>query len=115
MHVKRIMAKDFRRFLDLEIVNLPATAKVVIVAGPNGNGKSSLFDVFLRYKYRHIGYHGWNEPYHKRISDPSIEPASDQLDLEFYEPIPSNRQKLFSTEQLTVTTPSFQREPSRRR
>jgi hypothetical protein len=95
MHVKRIMAKDFRRFLNLEIINLPATAKMVIVAGPNGNGKSSLFDVFLRYKYRHIGYHGWNEPYHKRISDPSIAPAPDQLDVEFYEPIPSNRQKLF--------------------
>src|SRR5450631_1959621 len=68
MHVKRLMAQDFRRFLDLEIVDIPQTAKLVVVAGPNGNGKSSLFDIFLRYKYRYIGFHGWNQPYHSRIS-----------------------------------------------
>jgi hypothetical protein len=45
MHVKRVRAKNFRRFADLEIVDLPPTTKLVIVAGPNGNEnhRSSIF------------------------------------------------------------------------
>jgi hypothetical protein len=98
MHVKRIIAKDFRRFLDLEIVDLPAPAKLVIVAGPNGNGKSSLFDIFLRYKYRQIGFHGWNSPYHARILDAGTQPQNapaDRLDVEFHESAPIEYQKAF--------------------
>jgi hypothetical protein len=96
MHVKRITAQDFRRFRDLEIVNLPATAKLIVVAGPNGNGKSSLFDIFLRFKYRQLGFHGWNDPYHRRISDLASVPAPDRLNVEFHEEqLPLDWQKLF--------------------
>jgi hypothetical protein len=107
MHIKKIMAQDFRRFLDLEIIDIPETAKLVIVAGPNGNGKSSLFDIFLRYKYRHIGFHGWNFPYHSRISDPAVVPPPDCLDVEFHEELPANRQKLFYVRSAYRNEPEF--------
>lgn len=53
MKISKIKIKDFKRFSDLTIDQIPSTTKVVIVVGPNGSGKSSLFDAFLHwYKYK---------------------------------------------------------------
>lgn len=55
MKISQVTLKDFKRFSDLKIENIPITTKVVIVVGPNGSGKSSLFDAFLhwyRYKFQ---------------------------------------------------------------
>ena len=35
---------EFKRFSDLEIRNLPDTARLIVLLGPNGCGKSSFFD-----------------------------------------------------------------------
>ena len=43
MKLEKITIKDFKRFADLEISNIPATAKLVLLTGPNGSGKTSLF------------------------------------------------------------------------
>jgi putative AbiEii toxin of type IV toxin-antitoxin system len=94
MHIKHVTAKSFRRFTDLEITNIPATTRQVVLAGPNGNGKSSLFDGFLRYQDRFIGRSGWEPQYHgKRIGD--VEAALDQIEVEFYEQEPNDKLKLF--------------------
>jgi hypothetical protein len=37
MHISKVFAEDFRRFTKLEIVDIPATVKLVVLAGPNGN------------------------------------------------------------------------------
>ncbi|MDE0086874.1 MAG: ATP-binding protein [Candidatus Poribacteria bacterium] len=44
MKIKSIHLKDFKRFTDLTIEGLPETAKLVVMIGPNGCGKSSVFD-----------------------------------------------------------------------
>lgn len=49
MKIKSIKLEGFRRFKDLTI-ELPETARLVVMVGPNGSGKSSVFDALLRNK-----------------------------------------------------------------
>ena len=44
MKIKSIKLKNFKRFTDLTIEGLSETAKLVVMIGPNGCGKSSVFD-----------------------------------------------------------------------
>ncbi len=46
MRIKKIELKNFKRFTDLIISNIPDTSKLVLIIGSNGSGKSSLFDAF---------------------------------------------------------------------
>ncbi len=56
MKIEHIHLEKFKRFTDLIIKDIPETAKLVVLVGPNGCGKSSLFDSFnfwhLLYGYR---------------------------------------------------------------
>lgn len=44
MKISRISVKGFKRFTNTTIENIPASAKLVMLVGPNGCGKSSLID-----------------------------------------------------------------------
>ena len=46
MKIKKIHIEQFKRFTNLTISGIPGTAKLVVLVGPNGCGKSSLFDAF---------------------------------------------------------------------
>ena len=59
MKIKSIHLQNFKRFTDLRIQNIPTAAKLVVLLGPNGCGKSSLFDAlhYKSYEYRQVGHH----------------------------------------------------------
>lgn len=62
MKIKKIELKNFKRFTDLTIDNIPTEAKLVLLIGSNGSGKSSVFDVFELFNTlsRHQGIpDGW--------------------------------------------------------
>jgi AAA15 family ATPase/GTPase len=46
MKISKIHLTNFKRFTDLLIDNIPSTAKLVLLIGSNGSGKTSLFDAF---------------------------------------------------------------------
>lgn len=78
MQIKSVTLTNFKRFTNLHIQNIPESAKLVVLLGPNGCGKTSLFEAF---KVWHA-YHGYlstiaDEYYKKHFNDYYI-------DLEFY-------------------------------
>lgn len=55
MKIKEIHIKKFKRFTDLKITGIPENAKLIILVGPNGSGKTSIFEAFNHW-YRLKGY-----------------------------------------------------------
>jgi AAA domain, putative AbiEii toxin, Type IV TA system/AAA domain len=101
MHIKHISIKGYRRFNDLTIGGLSENARLVIVAGPNGNGKSSLFDAFNSW-HRSEGQfdRSLDASYHHKAGAEQIGMATDQrIKIEFFEPIVGDhteRRKIFN-------------------
>ena len=57
MKIKSIRLANFKRFKELTISGLPETAKLVLLVGENGCGKSSLFDALhSQFNGRHSAY-----------------------------------------------------------
>jgi len=46
MRIRSIELKNFKRFTNLVISDIPSNSKLVLIIGSNGSGKSSLFDAF---------------------------------------------------------------------
>ncbi|WP_040568538.1 ATP-binding protein [Perlucidibaca piscinae] len=59
MKISAVQLRNFKRFSDLKIKNIPRAAKLVVVLGPNGCGKSSLFDAMLQWYKGNVGF-GFN-------------------------------------------------------
>ena len=67
MKIKSIHLRNFKRFTNLRIQNIPPTAKLVVLLGPNGCGKSSLFDAFHYESLVYIGDIPNNPDYYEKV------------------------------------------------
>ena len=47
MRIKSVHLTNYKRFTNFVINDIPESARLVVLIGPNGTGKSSLFDAFL--------------------------------------------------------------------
>ena len=91
MKIKSIHLNDFKRFTDLKIEGIPEEAKLVVMIGPNGCGKSSVFDALqtswysggsrfidtqaMDYYNKHINYYVKSDQYPYRndhLSNPDV-------------------------------------------
>ena len=91
MRLKSARIRHFKRFVDLTIHNLPTDPKLIILLGPNGCGKSSLFDAFQRSLKvdRFYGYGEELERYYRRATSVGVA-ESDDVSLEFHDGNPTS-------------------------
>lgn len=67
MKIKKITLKNFKRFSDLTISEIPESAKLVVLVGPNGSGKTSLFEAFNHwYRLHSYGNVGKQDYFEKK-------------------------------------------------
>ncbi|WP_026523084.1 AAA family ATPase [Butyrivibrio sp. VCB2001] len=86
MKIKRIHLDQFKRFTDLTIEGIPETAKLVALIGPNGCGKSSLFDSFKAW-HLFKGYNnGADNDYCKKDRNDQRQ-GYNLVDIDFYDDI----------------------------
>jgi len=79
MRIENIHIRDFKRFQDLSVTDIPATAKLVLLTGPNGSGKTSLFEAFNFWMSFARGQHNFEAEYHVRAVPGSVADASALL------------------------------------
>ncbi len=84
MKIRKVEAKNIKRFTNLTIQDIPENTKLVLIVGPNGSGKSSLFDCFLRWYRAKTGF-GLDQDvtYYKKGDSPEFD-QHNAVHIEFY-------------------------------
>lgn len=89
MRIKSVRLRDYKRFTDLSIADIPAAARLVVLVGPNGTGKSSVFDSFLLKASAAVnayGLSGDREQYYDKgeAQSQSTRAVADRVTIEFH-------------------------------
>ncbi|WP_432457562.1 AAA family ATPase [Cellulomonas iranensis] len=83
VHIEEVRLPNWRRFTDLTLAEIPKETRLVVLAGPNGLGKSSIFDGFRAWQGQYLGIN-WDELYYQKSGAPN--PASpSSIILKFHE------------------------------
>jgi len=89
---------NYKRFTDFLIHDIPESARLVVLIGPNGTGKSSLFDAFLLKTQQGVmgdfSLDGQRRDYYLKHRESSEVPATtdqlrDNIEIQFYSDQPS--------------------------
>lgn len=89
MKIKTIKINKFKRFTDLTITDIPESARLIILAGPNGSGKTSLFEAFNHW-YRYKGFHSHGiKDYYEKVDTVGSNHQwyQNKVEIEFHNPI----------------------------
>ena len=100
MKLQKIQLKNFKRFGDLTIDNIPQNTKLVLLIGSNGCGKSSVFDAF--------------EWISKRIKRGESAEKSTHYEDKYYVKLTQQEEKLLGNLPVGVSLEFYNSEPYKR-
>ena len=85
MKLKSARIKNFKRFKDITIEGLPSSAKLIVLLGPNGCGKSSMFDAFQSFlkTRRFYGLSDEMKRYYRRVTSEAMD-EEEEVHLELH-------------------------------
>ena len=94
MKICRVHVENFKRFTNLTIENINPSAKLVVLVGPNGCGKSSLFDAFKTWHLRK-GYYSEADRDYCQKNKNDRRNTYDLVDITFNKPLTAISQTKF--------------------
>ncbi|TDA65165.1 MAG: ATP-binding cassette domain-containing protein [Chloroflexi bacterium] len=112
MKIREIQLKNFKRFSDTTITDIPIAARLVMLVGPNGSGKSSLIDAVQTWHRQHWAQSGnWDQTYHLKQMPGVTGNWDNSVKVVFHDPQPTNeddRRKAVYVRSAYRNDPEFQ-------
>lgn len=105
---------DFKRFTDLTIADVPHDARLVVLVGPNGTGKSSLFEAFNYWMISARQDYRFDPLYHLKAGGPIAADWNQMLQriqLSFHDFTSDPRQNLAQARKTFYFRSAYRHEP----
>src|SRR5690606_2821714 len=96
MKVKKVKINRFKRFTDLTVADIPESARLILLVGPNGSGKTSLFEAFNHW-HRLKGFNSYGQQDYFEKKDGGVLDQSwfqNKVTIEFHNSVTLNREQL---------------------
>lgn len=93
MRLKSATYVGYKRYTEMTISDIPDETRLVVLAGPNGTGKSSIFDGFRTWHGTNGSQAVWDESYGHKVGTPD-QSWNTRVSLSFHEPLPTDPNEL---------------------